>query len=131
METKKASKTIKKKKRQAFLEGTDKQKACSSSGVLIFVEDGYWLELTRESKVGLVRGWESSEWRKREKARKREKEKKKKGLKCKSREISESHNYYWYYSSKASATVSFLSLSFFPSDSKWRKGKKFHSYRET
>lgn len=76
METKKASKTIK-KKRQAFLEGTDKQKACSSSGVLIFVEDGYWLELTRESKVGLVRGWESSEWRKREKARKREKEKKK------------------------------------------------------
>lgn len=60
------------------MEGTDKQKACSSSGVLIFVEDGYWLELTRESEVGLVRGWESSEWRKREKARKREKEKKKK-----------------------------------------------------
>ena len=51
METKKASKTIKKKKRQAFLEGIDKQKACSSSRVLIFVEDGYWLELTRESKV--------------------------------------------------------------------------------
>ena len=101
METKKASKTIKKKKRQAFLEGTDKQKACSSSGVLIFVEDGYWLELTRESKVGLVRGLESSEWRKRERE-------KKKGLKCKSREISESHNYYWYYSSKASATVPFL-----------------------
>ena len=76
METKKASKTIKKKKRQAFLEGTDKQKACSSSGVLIFVEDGYWLELTRESKVGLVRGWEStsSEWRKREREREREKE---------------------------------------------------------
>ena len=147
------------------MEGIDKQKACSSSRVLIFVEDGYWLELTRESKVGLVRGWESSEWRERGRV--------KKGVEMQIvRNIS--HNYYRYYrlvwyiclntcfqflnnitclsthyfthtyfqkiqttlleqyyqtdpSSKASTTVSFLSLSFFLSDSKWWKWKKFHS----